>query len=367
MHVVHVCAPAPFGGLERVLAGLLPALVSGGTTVSCIAVLVPEMPEPDLLGALRADGVNVVVLRVSARDYARERRAVLAELQRLGATVVHTHGYRSDVIIGRAARRAGYPLVTTLHGFTRQGWRGRLYEWVQLQAVKGFRAVVAVSTPLAAELVRRGVSESRIRVIQNGISGDASALLSRAEARVALGLPPDAPIVGWVGRLSEEKDPQLAVSVLAALNAPSALLAVVGDGPLANAVRAEAQRLGVANRVRLLGAVAQAGRFFRAFDTVLLSSQTEGTPMAILEAALARVPVVATAVGGVPDLLGANSPFLAPHGDAVGLARALARLLGDSTAAQSEGEALEARIRAGAGGDWVEAYRRVYASMEGSS
>lgn len=363
MHVVHVCAPAPFGGLERVLAGLLPELAVGGTAVTCIAVLVPGLPEPAFLAGLRAGGVNVLVLRVAAREYTRERREVLAALARLGATVVHTHGYRSDVIVGRAAKRAGYPVVTTLHGFTRQGWRGRIYEWVQLRAVRTFQAVVAVSAPLAAELERRGVPKARIRTIPNGISGDASTLMSRDEARVALRLPLDQPIVGWVGRLSEEKDPELAVAALAALRAPAARLAVIGDGPLAGAVSAEAERLGVADRVQLLGSVVEAGRYFRAFDALLLSSRTEGTPMAVLEAAVARVPVVATAVGGVPDLLGVDSPLLVSHGDAAGLARGLAGLLADRARAEGEGAALEARIRAGAGGGWVESYRQMYASL----
>lgn len=367
LHVVHVTAPAAFGGAERVLAGLLPALVARGVKVSCIAVLTPGSDEPPFLEGLRRAGVRVVILRLQAREYARERREVLAQLRELGATVTHTHGYRSDALIGPAARGAGYPVVTTMHGFTRQGWRGRLYEWLQLRAVRRFDAVVAVSNPMVEELVRRGVPRRRIRLIQNGLSGDASTLLSREAARAALGLPLDAPIVGWVGRLSEEKDPALAVQALATLDDPRVLLAVVGDGPLAGALRDTAVRLGVGDRLRALGAVAEAGRYFRAFDALLLSSRTEGTPMAILEAALARVPVVATAVGGVPDLLGADSPQLAAHGDAAGLARALDGLLADPATAMREGSALEARIRAGAGGDWIEAYRQLYATGVTSS
>ena len=363
MRVTHVVAPAAFGGLERVLAGLLPALVRKGVSVDCVAVLEPGVPQPAFLAALHESGVNVVIIRVGAREYARERREVLRQLAMLGSMIVHTHGYRPDMIIGTAARRGGYAVVSTLHGFTRQGWRGRLYEWLQVRSVRKFVAVVAVSEPLAKELEHRGVPREKIRIIRNGISEDASTLVSRAEARHALDLPQDVPVIGWIGRLSEEKDPELAITTLAKIGPSHALLAVVGDGPLRTQVEAVAERLQVRDRVRLLGAVPEAGRLVRAFNVVLLTSRTEGTPMVILEAAHAEVPVVATAVGGVPALLTANPHLLAHQGDAAGLARATATLLGDETLAAREGKALADSVHNSTDGDWVSGYLSLYEAL----
>lgn len=363
MRVTHVVAPAAFGGLERVLADLLPAMARKGVSVDCIAVLEPGIPQPAFLTALSASGVNVVIVRVGAREYARERREVLRQLARLGSTIVHTHGYRSDMLIGTAARRAEYAVVSTLHGFTRQGWRGRLYEWLQIRSVRKFVAVVAVSTPLAKELEHRGVPREKIHIILNGISADASTLVSRVEARHALDLPQDVPVIGWIGRLSEEKNPELAMATLAKIGPSQALLAVVGDGPLRTQVEAVAKRLGVRDRVRLLGPVPEAGRLVRAFNVVLLTSRTEGTPMVILEAALGEVPVVATAVGGVPALLTANPHLLVRPGDAAGLARATATLLGNETLATREGKALADGVHRSIDGDWVSRYLSLYESL----
>jgi glycosyltransferase involved in cell wall biosynthesis len=163
--------------------------------------------------------------------------------------------------------------------------------------------------------------------------------------------------------LSEEKDPELAIRVLAALRTPGAILAMIGDGPLMDTVRHLAAYLGVQDRVRLLGVHPDARRLLRAFDTVLLTSRTEGTPMVILEAAEAQVPVVATAVGGVPDLLGSDAATLAPHGDVDRLASAVSALLEDTAMAQREAEHLNERIRKGASEDWIDAYLQLYRSL----
>src|SRR6185503_10335621 len=149
-------------------------------------------------------------------------------------------------------------------------------------------------------LSESGVPPDRIRLMPNAWSGEAP--LPREVAREKLGLPQNGWIIGWVGRLSGEKGPDVMLRAFRRLP-PEAQLSVVGDGPLRTSLEGEARAENLGDRVRWHGSVPDAGRLMTAFDAVALSSRTEGTPMTVLEAMAAGVPVVATSVGGVPDLL----------------------------------------------------------------
>lgn len=345
------------------LGGLCPELAARGLRVTLVAVLVPGAVHPRFLARLAHQGIDVEVLHVAPRAYRAERERVLAVLKEREVDLVHTHGYRTDVVIGTAARRAGYPVISTLHGFTRQGVRGRAYEWVQLRMLRRFEAVVAVSEVLATELAARGIPPDRIRVIRNGVTDSGASLLPREEARRRLGLPADVPVVGWVGRLSEEKEPELAIRGFAEARHHTAWLCVVGDGPLLDRARATAVRLGVDARVRFAGAVTDASDYFRAFDLLMLSSRTEGTPMAILEAGVAGVPVVATAVGGIPALLGERSRGLVPPHDSAALGGATARILCDVALAHQLAAELRGGVLGPEAGRWVDQYANLYREL----
>ncbi|MEO8138310.1 MAG: glycosyltransferase, partial [Gemmatimonadota bacterium] len=189
--------------------------------------------------------------------------------------------------------------------------------------------------------------------------------LTRAEARVALGLPADAPVLGWVGRLSPEKGADLFLAALARLQRPGVLAAIIGDGRLRPSLEAQARTLGISDRVRWLGLVPDAGRLTAAFDSFVLSSRTEGTPIALLEAMASGTPVVATAVGGVPDILvGDREAILVPSEDPAALAAALAAVLDDRAAAARRAGAARTRLeRDYALGPWLERHRTLYQSI----
>lgn len=159
----------------------------------------------------------------------------------------------------------------------------------------------------------------RIETLHNRIDVNAAhqALASRSEARDALGLPADAPVIGNVGRLHADKDQATLIAAFARAlpKLPEGtLLAIAGSGPLENQLRRQAAALGVANRVRLLGQVPGVARLFRAFDLFVLSSDHEPFGMVLLEAMIAEVPILATNCGGAPEVVGeANRLF--PLGD----------------------------------------------------
>ncbi|MDQ8173856.1 MAG: glycosyltransferase, partial [Gemmatimonadota bacterium] len=279
--------------------------------------------EHPFVTALEGAGVPVHCIVVGTRAYRAERQAV-AQLMRAHKTdVLHTHGYRPDVIHGGVARSLGRAHVTTLHGFVGGSWRGRLYEWLQVRAAVRADAAIAVSAPIAARLARAG-GAATTHLLRNAVAPDPSAL-PRDAARAALGLPADAFLVGWVGRLSHEKGPDVFLEALA-LAGDWAHGVIVGDGPLRESLVRQAQRHGIAHRLHFTGLRAQASRYLAAFDVLALTSRTEGTPMVLLEAMWAGVPIVATAVGGVPDVLGTDDALLCKGGDAVAIAQAFTTL-----------------------------------------
>ncbi|HVE78267.1 MAG TPA: glycosyltransferase [Gemmatimonadaceae bacterium] len=359
MRILQVLAPAEFGGLESVVALLAGGLRGRGHDVRVALVVAGPGDGRALERALTDGGVDVTRLELPGRAYAREWAAIAALCRRVVPDVVHTHGYRSDVIAGAAARRLGIAAATTVHGFTSGGWRNRVYEWLQRRAMRRFDAVVAVSRPLSERLARAGVSADRLHCIPNAYRPSPG--VPRDEARRALGLHGDAPVLGWVGRLSVEKGPDVLVRALAELRDLPLQVAVVGDGPERATLATLAASLGVGDRIRWCGAVEGAARYFRAFDLLVLSSHTEGTPIVLFEAMAAGVPIVATAVGGVPDLVGNDEAVLVDRPEPGAVAAAIRRALADRAGGAARAERARARlVRDFAIDGWLDRHERLY-------
>lgn len=320
LRILQVTAPARTGGLESVVTQLAVALRSRGHDVHVAAVLSPgsEVDHP-FVSRLRSLDVPVHTLLVGARDYLRERRAIGALADSLKISALHTHGYRADVLHGAVARKAGARHVMTLHGFVGGGWRDRVYEAMQIRAARRADVVVAVSRPIVDRLREAGV-ERQVRLLRNAL-GPNPQPLTRADARRALGLSGTDTLIGWVGRLSHEKGPDLFVEALAK-SPPHIGGVLVGDGPLRDAVRSLAAARGVDARLVFAGGLSDARRYLSAFDAVTLTSRTEGTPMVLLEAMWAGVPIVTTMVGGIPDVVSDREAWCCAPGDSDGLARA---------------------------------------------
>ena len=360
MVIVHVVGPAEFGGLERVVTMLATGMRGLGHDVHVTAVVGGVGAARAFLAPLEAAGVGTRVLEVSARAYLTERAGIADVCRELRPDVVHTHGYRPDVLDAGVARRLGIPVVTTVHGFTGGGWKDRLYEWLQCRAFRGFDAVVAVSRPLVERLRGAGVPASRLHEVRNAWSSPGP-LLDRAAARRALGLPPGGFAIGWLGRLSREKGPDVLVEALRHLHDLPLIASVVGDGVMRSSLQTQAGALQLNGRVRWHGAVPDAARVLAAFDVCVLSSRTEGTPMVLLEAMAAGVPIVATAVGGVPDVVSPREAVLVPPDDPIVLADRIRDVYQNQAAAQERARAARARVeRDFAVAPWLDRYEAIY-------
>lgn len=358
--IVHVVAPAAFGGLESVVRLLATGQSRRGHAVT-VACSVESAGHP-FVDTLRGEGVQAVELVVGGRQYARERREFAELIARVRPHVVHSHGYRPDILHLGRARRAGAATVTTLHGFTGGNWRVGLYERLQVRSARRAHAAIAVSTGVADRL-EAGGPRGRVDVIRNAYA-PSEAVATREQARQRLAIPGDALAIGWIGRLSAEKGPDVAIKALSRMRESRASLHFIGAGPDEAATRALARTLGVTDRVHFHGAVADAGYLMRAFDVLLLSSRTEGTPMVLLEAMAAETPIVAASVGGVPYILKTDSALLAPSEDAEAFAAALDATLADRELAAARARTAAAVLRNEFGVErWLDRHDELYESL----
>jgi glycosyltransferase involved in cell wall biosynthesis len=176
-----------------------------------------------------------------------------------------------------------------------------------------------------------------------------------------LGIDQDAFQVGWVGRLSPEKGPDLLLEALGMLRGLPARASIIGDGHESASLRTRCRVLGIEDRVCWHGVVRSAGRVLRAFDVLVLSSRREGTPMVLFEAMAAEVPIVATSVGGVPDVLTPAEAWLVPADNAHALASAIRDAVTNRAAACQRAKAARHRLDvAHRSHEWVSRYEEVY-------
>jgi len=361
--IVHVVAPAPFGGLEYVVRTLAAGQLAAGRSVSVVALTDRGSSSP-LVDQLGAAGVPIRLL-ACGRHYLRERRELMRVFEASRPCIAHTHGYRPDVQAGAAARLAGVASVSTVHGFTGGDIKNRVYERLQRRALRRFSAVVAVSRPLVDRLARAGVPGDRIHLVPNAYRSEAD-ILPRGAARAQLGLPdePGTFVIGWVGRISQEKGADLLLEAMVRMRSRDARAVFIGDGPDRAALESRAAALGVADRIHWLGTVPGVARCYRAFDCFALSSRTEGTPIVLLEAMAAGVPVVAASVGGVPDVVSSQEALLVPPEQPDALALALDQVASDPAASAARAARAAIRLQSERSADrWLAAYDAIYQGL----
>lgn len=364
MNILHLLAPSEAGGLESVVRLLTMGQTARGHGVCVGGVVGPGMADHPFMKALSDSGVGTACLTVPGRAYLRERQLVSDLCRRMTPDVVHTHGFRPDVVDAPVARRFGVPTITTVHGFTGGGWKVQLYERVQRRAFRRFDAVVAVSHALAETLVRAGVPGERLHVVPNAYPATPPAM-DRARARRRLALPDDAFVIAWVGRLSREKGPDVFVDALACLGDLPVIASVVGSGPEQEDLATRAHRLGVGEKIRWHGSIPEIASYFRAFDVLALSSRTEGSPVVVFEAMAANLPIAAAAVGGVGEILSPAEAVLVPPENPAALAHALRLVYCDRPTASARADAAFRRLATEFDADsWVSRYEALYRRIQ---
>lgn len=338
--VLHLITDLTTGGAQTALLRLVERL-DRSRFLPAVACLYGS--DGAIARQMRALGVPVTDLGMTAKWHWDAFWRFYRLLRRERPAILHTWMFHANIPGRLLGRLAGIPIVVSSERTMGQEARWR-YRLDRLTAPLADR-VVCVSQPVADFAVRNvGLPAHKIAVIPNGLDLQAfEGLPTRQEARAALGLPAGQPLVGVVARLTPVKRLDVLLQALAAL--PEAGAVLVGDGPQRAQLEALSRELGLADRVHLAGHQDDVRPWLAALDVFALSSDWEGLPNAVLEAMAAGLPVVATAVGGTPEVVvnGATG-LLVPPNNPPTLAQAIAALLRDPELGGRMGKAGRERV-----------------------
>lgn len=334
--ILHIIDSEGFFGAEVMLLNLAGEQVRQGLEPTIASIGVPSIEEKDLERKVRDRGLNIRKIRMRAGPNFSGAFKLLKWAVRENFELLHSHGYKGNILFGLMPKKwRRLPLVSTLHGYTSTNTfsKIRLYEWLDERSLKFIDAVVLVSEGMArhSRLERaRGID---FQVVPNGIPRIEEVdwkILS--DSRVAFGgvdindFCRNGFTIGSIGRLSAEKGYQHLIEALHLLvrKGIDARLVIIGEGCERPQLEGLASRLKLSERVSLPGYRDQAWQYLRYFNAFAISSLTEGLPITLLEAMQARVPIVATRVGGIPEaLIHGKSGLLVDPGRSQPLAEAL--------------------------------------------
>lgn len=377
MRILHLIHSEGVYGAELILVYLAREMQRLGHEVIVGSMRDPGTPTTDFEKFCADTGLAVEPIRVPPRPTPAVIRTLLGVRRRIAPDLIHSHGYKADILLGLLPRRVRGPMLTTAHGWTDPPaftslW---LYQALDRLSLRQLDRVVVVAPHMLAIDAVRGLPRGRCTVIENGIPSLPQRLADQRSRGVSA-LPATLqqfvtrrPTLVAIGRLSQEKgfDVLLEAFAQARVQSPGFQLAIVGEGPERAALSATLARLDLHEHVQLAGYVEGADRVLGDARGFVMSSFTEGMPLALLEAMQWNVPIVATAVGAIPHILeqGAGGALVPPR-DAGALAEALRALMRrEAAVAQRTATAAAAVNEKYSSARMAQSYCDVYGQMLG--
>jgi glycosyltransferase involved in cell wall biosynthesis len=354
IRIVRVISRLNVGGpslhVTALTAGLDPSRFD-----STLVIGTENPGEGSMLDVAESRGITPVIVPEMVGEAQLKSRDVKAivKLRRLiretQPHIVHTHTAKAGFLGRVAARLAEVPIVVhTYHGHVLNGYysvtKTRLLRSMEQALARTTDRIVAVSEQVKNDLVRYGVARpQKICVIPLGLdlAPFVASAGARGDFRREIGLSDETPLVGIVGRIFPIKNHRLFLDAAARIAAaePRARFVIVGDGVLREEMEQYADALGIRHRVLFAGWRRDLPRIYSDLDVLVVSSNNEGTPVSAIEAMAARRPVVATRVGGLPDLIiDGKTGRLVPPRDPQALANAVLEMLSDRAYARAIGD-----------------------------
>jgi len=345
--VLHLRSSSGFYGPERQILQLAEPLQGDGFHIEILILYRRGENQPllhPLMEMAKGSGLEAGQLDDRAKFSLKMIQGIAKKLKEGEFSLLHTHDYKANLLGLIAARLAKVPSVATVHLHDLSTYALRLYRLLDLVTLRFFPKVITVAESLRQELIGAGLPADKLVTIHNAI--DAQAFASQAEAdnhrlREQLGIEDQQPIVSTVGRLSPQKRHQdfleAARRTLAVL--PGAHFLVIGDGPERGDLEALAASLGIDSAVSFLGHRQDVAAWMAISDVIVMASIREGLPYVLLEALALAKPVVATCVGGVPELIrDGETGLLVPTQQPARMAEAILYVLSHGEEAARLGE-----------------------------
>jgi glycosyltransferase involved in cell wall biosynthesis len=328
MKILHIISSGGMYGAEAVILNLSRTLNRQGH--SSILGIFANAPNPNLQLHERAleEGIESHLIACNGQMDRTVPASIRALAASTGADLIHAHGYKADVYVYLAMRKSATPLVSTCHTWYDDNRLVWLYGVVDRMVLRRYQAVVAVSGEVKQRLLDAGVAPAKIHFIRNGI--DLRPFTNATPSLRNLAVSPKALLIGWVGRLTRDKGPDLFLRAIAQLRPqfPDARYVLVGEGPFRPECKRLIASLALGDIVHLPGQRSDMPAVYASFDLMVSSSRQEGLPMAILEGMATALPWVATSVGAVPMVIhdGQNGILIPPDNVEI-LANSMAHMM----------------------------------------
>lgn len=329
--VLHLIDSSGMYGAERVVLTMLQGLrdTRFAGILGCISEAGKEIPE--IAREANNLGISVKCFPMKRGVHPLSVRTITDFVRKNSICIVHSHGYKPNILMGIMPRKL-FRVVSTVHGWAKQtgGIKMRMYEFLDAQALKRMDCVVAVSRGVERDLLSRGIRKKKVRIIYNGIAFDNPGKIEDlASLRERLGISVGSFVIGTLGRLTAVKGQAFLIRAMPSIlsEIKDCKLLIAGEGTLKGNLEHMINEMSLTESVRLVGYVKDIGHFLSVVDLFILPSLSEGLPISLLEAMGFGKPVVASAVGGITEIItDENEGVLIPPADSNAISIAIRRL-----------------------------------------
>jgi len=290
-----------------------------------------QNPHVELAEVTQKHNIEAKVFDCNGRFDLRTIFSIKDFVKRNNIRIIHSHGYKTNMYALLAGQSENVPLIATCHPWITPTFKMKMYAWLDKIWLNRFDKIVAISDEVRMKILGRGVDETKVLIIDNGI--DIRRFGKNFDInpiRQEFNIKPEAQVIGTIGRLSEEKGHALFINAAKMLldDFANLFFIIVGDGPFREKLQKQAVELGLQNHLLFTGICNDIPKILALMDIFVLPSLTEGLPMVLLEAMAAKKPIIATNVGDIPRVIQQNETgLLVRPNDVYGLKEAITTLL----------------------------------------
>lgn len=332
--ILQLISSSGFYGAERVVLELSIELNKNGyqSILGCIVNNAEDRPL--LTEKAEAVGLKARCFPSKGKKIGIAILRLKEALKRDRINLIHAHGFKATILGLIAGKQIGVPIIVTGHLWTRENRRLKCYAWLEARFMKLADRVIAVSESVKLDMIEMGLRQSRIIVVHNGISlNEYSPTTSGHELRHRLGLDSHTKLIGTLARIVHSKGIKYLIDAgfKVIKNDPKIEMLIAGDGQMAKEMIDYVRSVGLASKIHFVGFQPESFELLKILDVFVLPSLAEGLPMTILEAMAVGTPVIATSVGGTPEIiLHLENGVLVKPRDSLGLGTAIEMILNNT-------------------------------------
>jgi len=341
--ILQLSSSYGFFGAENVIAELSRELVSSDFTPIIGVFNNTKNPHLELIEFAKNNNISCHLFHCNGQFDFTTIISIRKFIKKNKIDLIHTHGYKSNFYAVLATLFYKTSRIVTCHPWIKTSFKMKFYSFIDKFLLNRFDKIITVSEALKSEIAEAGVALEKISIIPNGIN--ITRFTQRYdvdEVRMQLGVPAHYKVIGTVGRLSVEKGHIILIEAARKIlkKFPSTFFLIVGDGLLREELHQKTVNLAIGDHFLFTGLIDDVPKILSIIDLFVLPSLTEGLPMALLEAMAAKKPVIASAVGSIPQLIIHNKTgLLTQPADTEGLANSICELLQNQQKADQLAEA----------------------------